>query len=238
MVVATAGTTALGAIDPLEALADTCAAEGLWLHVDAAWGGIALLSERLRPALVGIERAHSVSWDAHKTMPVPVGAGMIFLRGPDGARAAEAAFDVSTDYVPDSVAGTVDQYRRSLQWSRRFIGLKVFLLLAEHGAAGMARLVDHQAEMGDALRAALCAHGWLVVNDSRLPLVCFTHPTLLPAGRQVPRVLARVLADGAAWISQVRVGGARYLRACITNHRSQPEDIDALIRALARAVAR
>src|SRR5262249_35011394 len=74
-VAATAGTTSAGAIDPLEEIARFAAGEGLWLHVDAAWGGLALLSPKLRPLLRGIERADSVTWDAHKGLSVPLGAG-------------------------------------------------------------------------------------------------------------------------------------------------------------------
>ena len=135
-VVGTAGTTATGAIDPLPALADLCRAEGIWFHVDAAWGGLALLSDRLRPHLAGIERADSVTWDAHKTLPIPMGAGMFFCRDPSAGR---AVFSVHTGYVPDALAGRDDLYQHSLQWSRRFIGLKVFLTLAELGATASPR---------------------------------------------------------------------------------------------------
>lgn len=236
LVVGTAGTTALGSIDPLGDLAAYCEAEGLWLHVDAAWGGLGLLSSRLRPALAGIERANSVAWDAHKTLPVPMGAGMIFLRGVEGARAAESAFDVRTGYVPETTPGTVDLYRRSLQWSRRFIGLKVFLTLAERGASGLARLVEHQADMAALLRGQLIARGWTVVNDTPLPLVCFSHQALRPSRERVPALLDRVLSTGGVWLSEVRLGAEHHLRACITNHATGPEDVQALVDALVRAL--
>lgn len=236
LVVGTAGTTALGAIDPLGDLATYCEAEALWLHVDAAWGGLCLLSSRLRPELAGIERANSVAWDAHKTMPVPMGAGIIFLRGVEGARGAESAFDVRTAYVPETVPGTVDLYRRSLQWSRRFIGLKVFLALAEGGASGLARLVEHQADMATLLRGQLTARGWTIVNDTPLPLVCFSHPSLQPSCERVPALLDRVLSTGAVWLSEVRLGSEHCLRACITNHGTGPDDVQALVDALGRAI--
>ena len=131
LVVGTAGTTNAGTIDPLPELADICAGEGLWFHVDAAWGGAAAMSDRLRPLLDGIERADSVTWDAHKWLSVPVSAGMFFCRN---RAAVEAAFTVDAAYVPPKRdAQARDGLSTSLQWSRRFIGLKVFMVLAENG---------------------------------------------------------------------------------------------------------
>src|SRR5262249_40535548 len=164
LVVATVGTTASGAIDPTAELADVCRAEGLWLHADAAWGGLALLSDALRPHVAGVELADSITWDAHKSLPVPMGAGMFFSRSP---RHAEAAFAVTTGYIPDH--DEVANYQRTIQWSRRSIGMKVFFTLAELGQAGVAAMIDHQAAMGRLLREELAAAGWRVTNDSPLP---------------------------------------------------------------------
>ena len=227
-VVGTAGTTATGAIDPLPALADLCRAEGIWFHVDAAWGGLALLSERLRPHVAGIERADSVTWDAHKTMPIPMGAGMFFCRA---RRLVESFFSVHTGYVPDALAGREDFYQGSLQWSRRFIGLKVFLTLAELGSEAVAALVDHQAAMAHLLGERLVEAGWRVTNDTPLPLVCFTRDHLRPdATADLPRRLA---AEGVAWISEARLpSGERWLRACITHPETDPSDVDALVSSL------
>jgi glutamate/tyrosine decarboxylase-like PLP-dependent enzyme len=236
LVVGTAGTTALGAIDPLHELATYSEAQDLWLHVDAAWGGLGLLSRRLKTEFAGIERANSVAWDAHKTMAIPMGAGMIFLRGVEGARAAEAAFEVRTAYVPETADGTIDLYRRSLQWSRRFIGLKVFLTIAENGAPGLARVVDHQMDMAALLRRLLIASGWTIVNETPLPLVCFSHPSLQPSCQRVPALVDRVISRGAVWLSEVRLGSEHQLRACITNHRTGPEDVRALVDALDLAI--
>jgi len=231
LVVATVGTTATGAIDPLEDLAALCRAEGLWLHADAAWGGLALLSDTLRVHVRGLERADSVTWDAHKTLPVPMGAGMFFCRWP---RFSEAAFEVHTGYVPEAEPGTADPYRKTLQWSRRFIGLKVFLTLAELGDVGITAMIDHQAAMGRLLREALLEGGWRVRNDSPLPLVCFT-PRDAP--KEAAAAIARsVAAEGAAWVSEVRLpAGERWLRACITHHETGPEDVGALVAAVGRA---
>lgn len=120
MVVGTAGTTAAGAIDPLPALARFSRAEALWLHVDAAWGGAAIISPSLRGHLAGIDAADSITCDAHKWFSVPMGAGMFFCRHPD---AVGEAFRAQTSYMPGKTAGPVfDPYTTSVQWSRRFIG--------------------------------------------------------------------------------------------------------------------
>jgi glutamate/tyrosine decarboxylase-like PLP-dependent enzyme len=232
-VVGTAGSTATGAIDPLYALADICQAEAIWFHVDAAWGGLALLSERLRSHLAGIERADSVTWDAHKTLPIPMGAGMFFCR----ARSrVESVFSVHTGYVPDAVRGRDDLYQHSLQWSRRFIGLKVYLTLGELGTHGIATLIDHQAAMADRLRERLAETGWRVTNDTPLPIVCFTRDNLQPDA--AADVVDRLAAEGVAWISEARLaGGERWLRACITHHETDASDVDALVAALNRASA-
>lgn len=231
LVVATVGTTATGAVDPLGPIADVCAREGLWLHADAAWGGIALLSGALRAHVAGIERADSVTWDAHKTLPVPMGAGMFFARED---RFAEAVFGVHTAYVPDPEPGTSDAYQQTLQWSRRAIGLKVFLTLAELGRAGVEALVDHQAAMAERLREGLRADGWTVANETPLPLVCFTRAGLSP--EETSDLVRRVVAEGRAWVSEVRLpGGERWIRACITHHEAGPDDVRALVDALCRA---
>ncbi len=230
-VIGTAGTTATGAIDPLPVIADLCRAEGLWFHVDAAWGGLALLSDQLRPHVAGIERANSVTWDAHKTLPIPMGAGMFFCRAHP---LVESFFSVDTGYVPKALAGRGDPYQHSIQWSRRFIGLKVFLTLAELGSEGIAAMIDHQAAMARLLRERLVESGWRVMNDTPLPLVCFTRDSLSrDATADLPR---RVAAEGVAWISAIRLpGGECWLRACITNHQTDPSDIDALVSGLDHA---
>jgi glutamate/tyrosine decarboxylase-like PLP-dependent enzyme len=236
MVVATAGTTSAGATDPLPAIADLAAREKLWLHVDAAWGGAAALVPELRPLLAGIERADSITFDAHKWLSVPMGAGMYLHRH---AGLLEKTFSVETAYVPRSEGNLVaDAYTSTLQWSRRFIGLKLFLTLAAAGWEGYTAALRHMVRMGDLLRAELKANDWQVVCPTPLPLVCFVD------GRNSSRqetdylegIARRVVASGAAWISTTRIGpGMPVLRACITNFRTGPEDIRALVAALALA---
>jgi glutamate/tyrosine decarboxylase-like PLP-dependent enzyme len=229
LVVATAGSTAAGVIDPLPQIADLCRELGLDLHVDAAWAGAIALSERLRPLLEGIERADSVTVDAHKWLSAPMGAG-IFLT--PHRRDLAGTFRVTAAYMPSAEAS--DPYLTSAQWSRRFIGLKVFMSLAAAGRGGYAAQIEHDCGLGDRLRTRLRAGGWRIVNDTPLPVVCFAPDT--PAdGAELARIAGEVEASGAAWISVARLAGRPALRACITSHRSTEADLDALCDALDRA---
>jgi len=109
MIVGTAGTTAGGLIDPLDSTADLAAERRVWFHADAAWGGAAVLVPRLQPALKGIERADSITWDAHKWLSVPMGAGLFFCRHADAVQQAFAL--TTTSYMPRSAADTFDSNR-------------------------------------------------------------------------------------------------------------------------------
>jgi glutamate/tyrosine decarboxylase-like PLP-dependent enzyme len=228
LIVGTAGTTAAGVIDPLRELAAVAARTGAWFHADAAWGGGALMSDRLRSHLGGIALADSVTWDAHKWLSVPMGAGMFFCRHPAAVRHAFAAVH---SYMPAATpGGTVDNFQVTPQWSRRAIGLKVFMSLAELGIEGYGKLVDHQAAMGAVLRQKLAAAGWTLVADTPLPLVCFTHPDIEAGRVSVDDVIRRIYARRRTWISPVLLGTRiRALRACITSYETEPQDLDALI---------
>jgi aromatic-L-amino-acid decarboxylase len=228
IVVGTAGTTGAGVIDPLPELGQFCRAEGLWFHVDAAWGGAAIISPKLRGFLTGIDAADSITCDAHKWLSVPMGAGMFFCRHPE---AVSEAFRVETSYMPGKTAGEVfDPYTTSVQWSRRFIGLKLFLALAERGEAGYVEMIEHQARMGDVLRDALRRAGWRVVNTTPLPVVCFTRD-----GLDTRAFLASLYQRQIAWMSEVRLGGAPpVLRACVTSFRTTASDIEWVVREMSR----
>src|SRR5262249_33119400 len=207
---------------------------GAWFHVDAAWGGAAVLTPRLRSALDGIERADSITWDAHKWLSVPMGAGMFFCRHPE---AVGRAFAVSTtSYMPPSQEAAVDPYSTTMQWSRRAIGLKVFMTLAESGADGIASRIDRQARMGDRLRVRLRESGWTVVNETVLPLVCFTHDDIRSGRVTTTAVLDTIYARGNVWISDVVLGRReRVLRACITNFKTDDDDLESLVGELEHA---
>ncbi|HET9133276.1 MAG TPA: aminotransferase class V-fold PLP-dependent enzyme [Gemmatimonadales bacterium] len=235
LVVGTAGTTSAGVVDPLHAIADVAARHGAWFHADAAWGGGAAMSPRLRPLLDGIARADSITWDAHKWLSVPMGAGMIFTRHPEAFR---KAFGVHTSYMPPAAdATTVDPYHASAQWSRRATGLKLFCALAELGLDGYAALIDHQAAMGELLRDELRAAGWIVVNDTPLPVVNTTHPRIRSGERTTAQVRDRVYARGRTWISEVMLTGReRTIRACITSYLTTAADVQVLVEELNAAV--
>lgn len=236
MVVATAGTTGAGVIDPIPAIADLCRAEGLWMHIDAAWGGAAAIVPRLRHHLAGIERADSITLDAHKWLSISLGAGILFTPH-EGT--LSTAFGVETGYVPPTQSGGVDLYKTSMQWSRRFIGLKLLFAFAEHGEAGMARFVDRQALIGDKLRARLTQQGWRVVNQTPFPLVCFTHPRLGKDEASTKALTGRVLERGKVWISDVPLPAVGWvLRACITSFRTDESDLDVLMDELSASLQR
>jgi glutamate/tyrosine decarboxylase-like PLP-dependent enzyme len=230
MVVGTAGTTSAGIIDPLPELARFCRSEQLWFHVDAAWGGAAAISPRLRSYFDGIEAADSITCDAHKWFSVPMGAGMFFCRHPD---AVAGAFHAETSYMPGKTAGPVaDPYTSSVQWSRRFIGLKLFFALAHYGEAGYVQMIEHQKHMGDLLRQSLRSSGWRILNSTPLPVVCFTRENL-----DIPQFLGALYQRQIAWMSEVRLGdGTHAVRACITSYRTTEHDIERVVNAINQLV--
>lgn len=235
LVVGTAGTTGAGVVDPLPELAAVAEREGTWFHVDAAWGGGAALVPELRPVLAGIERADSITFDAHKLLSVPMGAGLYLTRHPG---ILERTFRVAAGYMPREAEALAvnDPYAVSMQWSRRFIGLKLFLSLLVAGWGGYAEAIRHQTAMGNALRERLSGAGWRVVNDTPLPVVCFTDPGTGGKPVALRPVLDRVLASGQAWISIAELPGiGPALRACITNYRTGTGDLDRLVAVLGRA---
>ena len=222
MVIATAGTTAAGIIDPLQEIADYSKTQHLWIHADAAYGGAAVVSPTLRPWLAGIEAADSITCDAHKWLSVPMGCGMFFCRHPESVA---QAFRADVTYMPakpnsEDQFATFNPLAHSAQWSRRFIGLKLFMALAEHGQAGYAKMVDHQARMADLLRESLIATGWRIANRTPLPVVCFTREGAIPSD------LVRELRDRQiAWMSDVEIGGTPAVRACITSFKTTEQEI-------------
>ncbi|MFI6504041.1 pyridoxal phosphate-dependent decarboxylase family protein [Nonomuraea typhae] len=232
LLVGTAGTTGGGALDPLPELAELARGWGLHFHVDAAWAGAIALSERLRPLLTGIERADSVTVDAHKWLSAPMGAGM-FLTPHAGALAE--SFHAATSYMPAETDGAPDPYATSVQWSRRFAGLKVFLALAAAGLPAYAEQLERDVRLGELLAARLREEGWKRVNDSPLPVVCVADPHAGAAWHAA--VAEHVVTGGGAWVSLVRLAGQPAIRMCVTSHRTGEEDVEALVRALSEARA-
>lgn len=241
MVVATVGTTNSGAIDPLAELSDIATRRQLWCHVDAAWGGAAVLLPEFAELRRAIARADSITFDAHKWLSVPMGAGLFLTRHAD---VMDRTFRVANAYMPreSEEFQAVDPYAHSMQWSRRFIGLKVFMSLAVAGWRGYAEAIRHQTEMGNLLRRALEESNWHIVNDTPLPVACFLDATRTKsaddreAAAHLTSLAREVVASGRAWISTTRLGnGLSVLRACITNYRTQPEHVKALVETLNQA---
>jgi glutamate/tyrosine decarboxylase-like PLP-dependent enzyme len=225
MVVATAGTTAAGMIDPLHACADIAQQESLWYHVDAAWGGAALASDRLRKVLAGIERADSITIDAHKWMATTMGCAIFITR--HGPLLSEA-FHASTSFMPSSFSG-LDPYLNSVQWSRRFLGLRLFLALAAAGWEGLGAHVERSVEVVDRVKERLIGLGWTVANDSPLAVLDAVPPAELGDVRDLVR---RVVAEGRAWVAPTTFEGRDVVRICATNGETTLEDVDALVAAL------
>jgi glutamate/tyrosine decarboxylase-like PLP-dependent enzyme len=231
---ATAGSTSAGIIDSLPELAAIADKNEMWFHVDAAWGGAVALVPELKPLLTGTEKADSITFDPHKLLSLPMGAGLFLTRHP---KILSEAFRITTDYMPKDAAALdiVDPYTHSMQWSRRFIGLKLFLTLLVAGWEGYAQVIRHQVAMGRLLTTLLASAGWKVVNPSELAVVCFVD-TSRPDGEYsdfLQAVADRIVASGSAWISTTRLkDGQPVLRACITNFHTEEADVRALIAAL------
>jgi aromatic-L-amino-acid/L-tryptophan decarboxylase len=230
MVVATAGTTGAGMIDPLRECADIAQAERLWYHIDAAWGGAALASNSLRPALAGLERADSITIDAHKWFATTMGCAIFITR--HGHLLSEA-FHASTSFMPSSVSG-VDPYLNSVQWSRRFLGLRLFLALATAGWEGLGAHVERAALVIERVKERLLDQGWTIANDSVLAVLDAVPPAELGDVRALVR---RVVASGRAWVAPTTFEGRDVVRICATNGETTLEDVNALIAALTQGSA-
>jgi hypothetical protein len=146
-------------------------------------------------------------------------------------------FAVDPAYVVvNSAAGEADPLARSLQWSRRVIGLKVLLLLAEQGAQRIAARIDHQVEMGQRLRLGLQREGWQILSDSPFPLVCFSHTCLKNDRERHDAVVDDLRRRNIAWITRLVLANDQHaLRACVTHVDTNADDIDALVAGLAES---
>jgi len=215
MVAATAGTTVAGEIDPLTEILAIAQRVGLYLHVDAAWGGSATLSPRARSWFAGIEGADSVTLDSHKWLGMPLAAGVFLSRDAAALRAAFAADSYFTDGESDDLSVS------SLQWSRRANGLKLYLSLKMMGLTGFVEMIDHAIELGETLKAALTERGWRIENDTPLPVVCFNDP-----GGAAPQAIAqRLNLRGQAFVTAMTLAGRPVLRAGIVNAKTEAADI-------------
>jgi glutamate/tyrosine decarboxylase-like PLP-dependent enzyme len=225
LIAATAGTTGGGMIDPLVSCAAVARSQGVWYHVDAAWGGAALASERLRGLLAGIERADSFTIDAHKWFATTMGCGMFVSR--DAAVLSEA-FRVATDFMPSN-ASSLDPYLTTVQWSRRFLGLRLFLSLAAAGWTGYGAHVERAVDVIAQVKSRLLARGWQALNDSPLAVLCVVPPAELGEIREIVRNL---LSSGRAWVARSTFEGREVIRICATHGETTLADVDELVSAL------
>lgn len=227
LIVATAGTTNAGSIDPLVGCRSIADQFNLWLHVDAAWGGGLIASDGHRHVLNGIETADSITVDAHKWFATTMSCGMFFTRHPG---LLSAAFHTSTSFMPSNL-NDVDPYVLTAQWSRRFIGLRMFLSLAVAGWNGYGKHIEHSLGLIDLLKGQLLSQNWRVVNDSSVAVLC-----VLPSKQvSVRKLVNHVLASGVAWISVTSYEYQEVIRICVTSGITTEDDISLLVNALLRA---
>ena len=233
MVVSTLGTTGMGAIDPVKEIDSVAREYGMWHHADAAWGGAVALSSRYRHLVDGIELADSITFDAHKWMSVPMAAGMIITRH---RSALLETFRITADYMPKEGKefDIVDPFAHSIQWSRRFTGLKLFMAMLVYSWEGYEKVINSQFETGDLLRNKLRAAGWKIYNNTKLPIVNFGLADMEGNPEKAARFCRRVTDSGKVWISVYNTGGISTLRACITNYNTKEKDLNILIHTLSQ----
>ena len=237
---ASAGSTNTGAVDPLGELADVGAEEGLWLHVDAAYGGFAVLTAKGRSALAGIDRADSVTLDPHKWLYQPMECGSVLIR--DGAR-LERTFAIHPDYLDGDAtrgAGEVNFADRGLQLSRGFRALKIWVTMQTFGLAAFRAAIQRNLELAEFAEALIRRHaGLTLMAPATLGIVCFRRewPGCDEAETE-RRGLA--LADdlertGMALVSATRLAGRHAIRLCILNPTSSEEHVRLVVEHFAGA---
>ncbi len=178
--------------------------------------------------LAGIELADSITIDAHKWFATTMGCGMFITREP---AILSEAFRVGAEFMPSS-ATSIDPYLNSVQWSRRFMGLRLFLSLAAAGWEGYGAHVERAVQVTDCARARLVAAGWSVANNSRLAVLCVLPPAGSPPVREIVR---KVLASGRAWVAVAKLEGREVVRICATHGETSLSDVEELVAALQAA---
>jgi aromatic-L-amino-acid decarboxylase len=239
--VGSAGTVATGAIDPLEEIAEVCAENNLWFHVDGAYGGPGVFAEELRPLYAGIERADSIAFDPHKWMYTPHSGGCILVRDfEDLPRSFSIHEQASYTFEDKEATGTgVDGIDLGPQFSRGFWALKVWVSLLAHGRKAYARRIAHDVELARYLaERAEERPEFEPVAPVTLSIACFRYvpPDLLEGeGREEyldqlnERLMTELQMSGKVFPSNAVLKGRFVLRACIVNFRTEAEDMDALL---------
>ncbi|MBL0173205.1 MAG: hypothetical protein IPP90_21485 [Gemmatimonadaceae bacterium] len=240
-VVATAGSTATGSFDDLNAIADACAefkdAHGdLWLHVDAAHGGAALLSTEHRHRLDGIERARSIAWDPHKGLLLPLAAGMLLMRD---ERELSAAFSQQAPYLftQGDDARAWDTGPRSFQCSRRADVLKLYVAFERYGADALAALYDRLCRVARAMYDLLAAHDdFTTMHEPESNILSFAWtPKGVEANKMnelTDLLRERYNRSGRGWITVTTIGKQRVLRISVMNARTTETHVARLVEGL------
>ncbi len=231
LVVASAGTVDIGAIDDLKAIAALCREEGIWFHVDGAFGALAILSPELAPLLDGIELADSIALDFHKWGQVPYDAGFLLVR--DGERHRQA-FAQPAAYLRREArglaAGAVWPCDRGPDLSRGFRALKTWFTLKTFGTDRLGAMIARSCALAKYLEARVLAEPRLeLLAPVNLNIVCFRYRAADAVNREV---VADVQESGVAAPSSTTLNGKFAIRAAIVNHRTDETDIDALVSAV------
>ncbi|HLM50179.1 MAG TPA: pyridoxal-dependent decarboxylase, partial [Solirubrobacteraceae bacterium] len=229
-VVATAGTTLTGAVDPIAAVADVCARHGTWLHVDGAYGLPAAAAPSAARLFDGLSRADSVTLDAHKWLGVPKSCSVVLVRH---AGALGAAFGHRETYMLGGEDRT-HAVETTLEYSRPFRSLKLWLALRALGAAEYRSGIERTLGHARALAALVEADpAFELLNRPQLSTVCFRHR---PAGKPAADLdahnllLARAMQeDGRVYLAPALVDGRTCLRACFVNFRTKAEQVAVIL---------
>jgi L-2,4-diaminobutyrate decarboxylase len=238
-VVATAGCTATGRFDDLEAVGRICAERSVWLHVDGCHGASALLSPRHRSRLKGLEKATSLSWDPHKMMFLPLAIGALLVRD---ERLLEGAFSQRAPYLFDGQATdrVWDQGVRSFQCSRRADVLKLWVALERYGTSALGVLYDHLCATASAIHDSVLRRAVFRAGpEPECNILCFRY--VGDATRNEAELDSlntwlrrRFNRSGHGWITGARLDGREVLRMTVMNPRTRPGDGDAILDALER----
>jgi aromatic-L-amino-acid decarboxylase len=232
-VVATAGTVNSGVVDPLDDLADFCSVEGLWFHVDGAYGAPAALSDRGRAVLGGLNRADSLALDPHKWLFQPYDMGSLFVRR---IGALTQTFSMTPEYLIDATGGSgeVDLRDRSLELSRRARALKLWLTITVYGLERIRSAITRGIELAEYAESVLRDDArWEVATSAQLGIVTFTRSD---ADDDAHAAAAAALAeDGYAVVTSTKLREKSVLRLCTINPRTTEEDIKLTLDRLAMA---
>jgi glutamate/tyrosine decarboxylase-like PLP-dependent enzyme len=238
-VVGNAGTVNTGAIDHLDALADLCEAEGLWLHVDGAFGALAAVSPALRPRLAGMERADSIAFDLHKWLYMPIEVGCVLVRDPAAHRKPFSPHASYLDRFDRGVASGPHNYSHlGPQLTRGFRALKVWMSLKAHGTDAYVRLIEQNVRQAQRLERLITQSPVLeLAAPVPLNVVCFrwvgrTERPDAELNALNRELLVRLQESGIAVPSSTVLRGRFVMRVALTNHRTRAEDLATLVDAV------